>query len=139
MSSTQVYHSVPLTSFVPTPSYNGHPSLIIRDYTTQQTTYLDSPYFPSHIPSAYTSPIHPNTQPIPTPTSIMVEPHIMTPPSHLMPDDGSLQPYSRIPNIQSAKKEMNMARAGTDSSLAGIDTPIARHVGELILTTVRLR
>lgn len=116
-------------------------------------TYLPKPpstppsiHFKVNVPSRPTPPPTVNFNlPITTnlnhPTS--VNPNLITPPAQII-DLGQVNPYITVPPplspsqplqlfvppiMPSAKKDMHMAKAGTDSALAGIDTPIAGHVG----------
>lgn len=113
----------------------GHPGpMIVDDYHLETPYRNPSPPYQSYQHDPYYNP--PSLDDQPKLPSVSVPPtvnlNLLTPPSNLITTTTTPLPLATIPNTlstQSVKKEMHMAIAGTDSALAGIDTPIARHVG----------
>jgi hypothetical protein len=118
----------------PVDAYGHSAPMVVDDYHLETPYRNPSPPYQSYRQKLFYSP--PSLDDKSKMPSISVPPtvnlNLLTPPSNLMTTVITPQPSTAIPNslpTQSVKKEMHMAIAGTDSALAGIDTPIARHVG----------
>jgi hypothetical protein len=116
------------------PAYHPAPMLVDDNqwdvsYDNPSTCYRSYRQEPYYTPSSLDD--QPKMPSIPNPPTVNL--NVLTPPPSLvMTTTITPPPFTTIPNTiptQSVKKEMHMAIAGTVSALAGIDTPIARHVG----------
>jgi hypothetical protein len=118
----------------PVPVYGLSGPMVVDEYHLETPYRNPSPPYQSYRQEPYYTP--PSLDDKPKMPSISVPPtvnlNLLTPPPNHITTAITPQPFAAIPNTlptQSVKKEMHMAIAGTDSALAGIDTPIARHVG----------
>lgn len=136
MFAAHASHIQPTTPMqFPVPVY-GHPApMVMDDYHYDNSYTIPSPEYRTYQPKPYYTPTSPDD--VPKMPSISVPPtvnlNLLTPPpTHIASIATTPHTFASIPNTistQSVKKEMHMAIAGTDSAQAGIDTPIARHVG----------
>jgi hypothetical protein len=143
--STFARRAVPPMTPVHTPHnyYPNHAGPSVVDYTYQS----DLPPFSFTSEHSYSLPAthtHPSPSTIfPTPPTHStkcnakvppsVDYNLATPPSPLFGVEayGAGRPMVEITEPAKRKMDMNMARPGSDSSLAGHQTQIARHVGKL--------
>jgi len=138
-------HTVQPMTPVQFPEAFGHPAPMVAEGYPYETPYrAPSPSYGAYRPGVYTPPsldVQPKLPSITVPSMpAMKSPptvnlNLLTPPPQFVTTALTPQTLEPIPNtlpLQSVKKEMHMAVAGTDSALAGIDTPIARHVGKLL-------
>jgi hypothetical protein len=120
--------------------YPSHAGPSVVDYTSCQSTLPPLTYNSEStyaLPSIHPSPscIYP-TPPTPSTKCNNVAPSLpagyvlATPPSPVFGVEAPRQPVVEMDPPVKAKVDMNMARPGSDSSLAGHKTPIARHVGK---------
>jgi hypothetical protein len=162
MSTTHAYRSAPMTPLHHhVPVYDHFHPVIEDERTLCSTPYVGGSFnYDTYLPKPLPTPppsthLNVNSRLTPPPTvnfnlpptmnhhlPSSLNPNLLTPPAQII-DISQLTPANTVPPPQpqlqlvaptmpSAKKDMHMAKAGTDSALAGIDTPIAGHVGKFL-------
>ena len=118
----------------PVPVYGPSGPMVVDDYHLETPYRNPSPPYHSYRQEPYYTPPSFDDKPkmpsIPVPPTVNL--NLLTPPPNLITTATTPLSLAAIPTTlptQSVKKEMHMSVAGTDSAMAGIDTPIARHVG----------